>query len=100
MSEQLTDLQRRVLVAMRELEKDDRRSMPNRHGFTPNEIGSKARAKRVNATRHRFRNMGAAQQIIFPLTSLERRGLVRHTERDDGLSGSAYRLTDAGREAL
>lgn len=96
----LTDLQRRVLAAMRELEKQDRR-----YAYSPNEIGAQAGAKRVTASGRGngrgsgHRVFGPAQQIIRTLTSLRDRGLIASTSRDDGLSGTAYRRTKAGREA-
>ncbi len=37
-----------------------------------------------------------AQYIITPLTTLRRRGLVNHSRRQDGLSGTAYYITKEG----
>lgn len=46
------------------------------------------------------RAMGPAQRVIFPLSALRKRGFVAMSPRTDGLSGTAYRITDAGRLAL
>lgn len=40
-----------------------------------------------------------AQRIISSLTGLSGRGLIRHGKRRDGMSGSAYGLTEKGRDA-
>ena len=49
---------------------------------------------------HNGKSMGPANRVNFAVTALERRGLVAFGHRRDGLSGSAYRITDAGRSAL
>ena len=41
-----------------------------------------------------------ANRINFALTRLEHLGLVHYARRPDGLSGTAYYITEAGREAL
>lgn len=46
------------------------------------------------------RSMGPAQKVIGSLNGLKRRCFVRPTRRADGLSGTAYVLTSAGRLAL
>jgi hypothetical protein len=38
-----------------------------------------------------------AQRVIGTVIGLDRRGLVRLGRRNDGLSGTAYQLTDEGR---
>jgi len=90
---ELTGLQRRVLRAM------------SRKPLTPNQIGYRAGAKQVFGTGSGsgrgsgHRAFGAAQQIIPVLTSLRRRGLIAMTSRPDGMSGTAYFLTEAGERA-
>lgn len=70
--------------------------------LTPNTIGYRAGAKQVfgsgsGAGRGSgYRAFGPAQQIIPVLTSLRKRGLIGFGYRPDGLSGSAYSLTDEG----
>ena len=49
---------------------------------------------------HTGKRMGAANRVNFAVTALERRGLVCYALRPDGLSGGAYEITAAGREAL
>lgn len=45
------------------------------------------------------RTMSPAQRVIFPLHALSAGELVALGRRRDGLSGTAYVLTDAGRQA-
>lgn len=45
---------------------------------------------------HDGRAMAPAQRVIFPLTSLRKAGLVVMVRRTDGLSGTAYTLTEKG----
>jgi len=62
--------------------------------MTPNEIGAHMGVDPRPGAQYRSRGPGS---IIAPvLTSLERRGLIYGTRREDGLSGSAYAITDAG----
>lgn len=49
---------------------------------------------------HNGRAMGPAQRVIGSLTALRSRGLVDFGSRPDGLSGTAYSITKAGREWL
>jgi hypothetical protein len=44
--------------------------------------------------------MGPAQRIIFPLNALHNRGYVGRRRRPGGRSGTAYGITNAGRDAL
>jgi len=96
----VTDLQLRVLRAMRDLE--EQRAQPH----TPNEIGWRAGAKTIEGSGRGsgrgsgHRVFGKAQQIIPVLTSLRARGLIALRSRPDGWSGTAYELTDEGRAAL
>jgi hypothetical protein len=46
------------------------------------------------------RAMAPAQRVIFPLIVLQRHGLISHARRPDGLSGTAYAITAAGRQTL
>lgn len=93
----LTDLQRRVLRAIHELDELD-----DGWRHTPNQIGARAGAKTVTGSGagwgrgSGYRVFGLAQQIIPTLTSLRRRELIGVTSRDDGRSGTAYYLTDEG----
>jgi hypothetical protein len=74
--------------------------------LTPNVIGAKLNLERVaggggQGGRGRgHRVFGRAQRIIFPLTRLRELGFVYQTQRPDGKSGTAYMITDTGREAL
>lgn len=69
--------------------------------MTGNDIGHAAGARRIRRQRGPWSGyQGPAQQVIPCLTALEARGLIRNAERRDGLSGTAYRITDAGRAAL
>lgn len=43
--------------------------------------------------------MGDAQRVIGSLNGLVKRGLVTFGRRADGLTGTAYRLTETGRTA-
>src|SRR5262249_37272796 len=73
---------------------------------TPNQIGYGVGVAPVEGGRGQggrgkgHRNFGAAQRIIFPLTRLRKLGFVVMTNRLDGKSGTAYLITDTGREAL
>jgi DNA-binding PadR family transcriptional regulator len=49
---------------------------------------------------HNGKWLGPAQRIISALTSLRRQELVVLRVRPDGLSGSAYAITEAGRAVL
>lgn len=42
--------------------------------------------------------MNPAQRVIGTVIGLNRRGLVTFSARRDGLTGTAYTLTDAGRQ--
>jgi hypothetical protein len=44
--------------------------------------------------------MNPAQRLIGTVIGLDRKGLVRHARRDDGLSGTAYTLSDLGRQVV
>lgn len=61
-------------------------------GFTSGQDGGRSG--------HDGRRMSEAQRVIRPMTVLESRGLIRWGRRTDGLSGSAYAITEAGRRAL
>lgn len=47
---------------------------------------------------HDGRSMSPAQRVIFPLTALRKLGLVGMARRRDGLSGTAYVITEEGRK--
>lgn len=69
--------------------------------MTPNAIGYRLHLPPVRRRRGPWSGiMGPAQRIIPSIAALERRDLVHYTSRPDGLSGSAYRITAAGLEAL
>lgn len=97
----LTDLQRRVLLGLLHMEATEE----GRWAWSPNEIGMEIGTKTItgsgrgNGRGSGHRVFGAAQQIIPTLTSLDyrHRGLISSTRRDDGMSGSAFRLTPTGR---
>lgn len=70
-----------------------------RPGMTPNDIAKACGLRRgQDKNRHARdgRAMAPAQRVIFPLIALRKRGLVDMTRRPDGLSGTAYVLTDNG----
>lgn len=95
MSRPLTPLMLQILAAMKPRQFDD--------GMTGNEIGLAVGEQWGNVRRGGSRwsgGMGPAQRIIFPLSALYRRGLVAPAERRDGLTGTAYRITQAGVDAL
>jgi hypothetical protein len=74
--------------------------------MTPNHIGGMLNLKPVHGSGSGsgrgsgYRVFGAAQRIIFPLTRLRELGFVHLMTRPDGMSGTAYVITDTGREAL
>lgn len=49
---------------------------------------------------HNGRVMGPGSMIVPTLLACERRGWIAHSTREDGLTGSAYYLTQKGRQAL
>lgn len=62
-----------------------------RHGGRPSEYGVRyARDGRV---------MGPANRVNFAVTRLVDLGLVRFAHRPDGMSGTAYEITEAGLRA-
>lgn len=89
----LTDLQKRILLVLAGADSDY-------HALTSNDIGHRC-GFRTGSDRiaHDGRVMGAANRVNFPMYSLRKRGLIWFSPRTDGLSGTAYRLTDAGRAA-
>lgn len=46
------------------------------------------------------RVMSPAQRVIFPLQALRRKEYVGYASRPDGTAGTAYILTDAGRDVV
>lgn len=91
----LSELQGKVLLAMRDLEAET----PGSH--SPNEIALRIGVERFTASRHgrgnTTRRLGPAHQIIAPMTGLAKRDLIAMRDRRDGLSGTAYVLTASGR---
>jgi hypothetical protein len=72
---------------------------------TPNQIaldmGLDADVRRLGkGSRSWTGHMAPAQRIIFPLIALRRRELVGRRRRPGGRSGTAYGITNAGRDAL
>lgn len=67
---------------------------------SPNRIAHAAYPGRKYALSHNGKRMGGGSQITFTLQALERRGYIHWALRTDGLSGVAYFITDAGKEAL
>lgn len=75
------------------------RTNGHRISMTPNDLAracgfDRGQAKHKHA--HDGRAMAPAQRVIFPLIGLRERGLVTFGRRTDGLSGTAYCLTEAG----
>lgn len=65
---------------------------------TPNQIGYAIGVEPRGGAQYRSRGPGSI--IARQLTSLRTRGLVWFGSRDDGLSGTAYHITDVGRAYL
>jgi hypothetical protein len=94
----LTDRQRQVLTAMFEREKKE-----TVYGMSGNEIGYAVGFRPGDAMVRRgpaVKAMGPAQKVIGSMIGLERRGLIRWAARRDGRSGSAYRLTEKGKQEV
>lgn len=95
----LSDKMRRVLLAILLL-REDGKDPP-----TPNEIGQRCgyesgMARIGNSGRgNSTRVMGLAVHVTTALVNLRERGLVYSCRRRDGMSGSAYDLTDEGEHA-
>lgn len=84
---------RRVLVALADL--GERRKLP----AAPNDVAWECgyRPGMARSPRHgHHRTMGVAVHVTTALTALRRRGLVAVGGRRDGLSGTAYGLTELG----
>lgn len=102
MSAPLTPLMRQILDALDALRTDSRLriypSTPNRIAI---EMGLDSDVRRQGngaAGRGGWAGvMAPSQRIIFPLTALRKRGLVYLCSRPDGMSGTAYGLTDEGK---
>jgi DNA-binding PadR family transcriptional regulator len=76
---------------------DEKRAM------TPNNIARKIgfhTGQDAGRHSHNGRSMAPAQRVIGPLTRLRARGLVSMGSRSDGLSGTAYAITESGRAEL
>lgn len=90
---------RGVLTAMGAMEMDERFGV----SFTPNQIGYYMEVPLPRSGNHGTgnvaRQMAVATRVTPALTGLRSRGLVTFGRRPDGRSGTAYQLTDAGREA-
>jgi DNA-binding PadR family transcriptional regulator len=69
--------------------------------LTPNEIGQQLHhsGHRVPDTLgHSGKRLGPGSAIASTLRALDRRRWIRFTPRTDGLSGTAYIITQAGRQ--
>lgn len=87
----------RMLGVLRVLAESSPRPMTN------NEIGHAlgfSHGMHGDRYSHTGKRMGAANRVNFSVTRLEALGLVRYAPRPSGLSGGAYAITEAGREAL
>ena len=91
-------LTQRMIDILKTLDKADRPLSPNaigqRLGFSTGHLPGKSQCN------HAGRVMGPAQRVTFALIGLSNRGLVRCGRRPDGLSGTAYEITGAGRKQL
>jgi hypothetical protein len=86
----LTERQEKVLLVL----------LADQRPMAPNDIGYALRLPPVYRKRGPWAGMmGPAQRVIGTLFGLWSRGLIQHAERSDGLSGTAYLLTDAGTRA-
>lgn len=89
----LSDKMKRVLLGMLELQEGGERSA------TPNNIGRQCGYDRGMAKPGRLaRSSGEAIHVTTALTALRKRGLIAFGRRPDGLSGTAYGLTQLGEE--
>lgn len=89
------DVLRALLTREREVERWQNQAM------TGNEIGyALGFSNGMHGDRHTHngRRMGPAQRVISSLNGLKYRGLVTFGRRRDGLSGTAYYLTEEGRK--
>jgi hypothetical protein len=93
----LTERQEQVLMALL-----DAKHGPTAHYHYPMPPNDIACAIGLNANRARRASttwsgsMGPAQRVIGSLTGLRGRELIANRGRPDGLSGTAYALTDSG----
>ena len=94
MAEKLTSLMERLLVALAELREEGESVVPP--AKIAMQMGIRRGPRRQKGPWSGYQN--PAQYIIAPLGGLERRGLIVSRPRRDGLSGSAYALTERGRE--
>lgn len=94
----LTDRQRQVLEVLRAHSETEEGRL---YGLPANTIGHRI-GFRTGSDRHAHdgRMMGAANRVNGSLQGLERRGLVGWGPRRDGLSGTAFKITQPGLEAL
>jgi len=73
----------------------------SREPMTGNQIGLGLGLRRGQRKRGPWSGpTGPAQRAIPALIGLRRRGLIRYARRVDGLSGTADRITDEGRQYL
>lgn len=89
----MTPLQRQILDVLA----DTDCAMP------PNRIGEGCRARGWNPPRrhtHNAKMLGLGSMLRSPIASLLRQGLIQNDWRPDGLTGTAYSITAAGRAAL
>lgn len=94
-------LTERMLGVLRVLDANRDRYGPQQ--MTPNEIGHRlgfTHGMHGDRYSHNGKRMGAANRVNFALTALVRRGLIAWCPRRDGLSGTAYYITDEGVRAL
>lgn len=96
----LTERQQAVLLILLARYEETGSSLYGPNQMTPNEIGAKLDLPPARRARGPWAgNMGPAQRVIGTLNGLHNvRGLISHAQRRDGMSGSAYRLTQAGIE--
>lgn len=91
-------LNERMIRVLRFLDRADKPQTPNEIGhalgFRPGDAKS-ANLPHQNTTR----TMGVAVHVTTSLTALRKRGLVYITRRPDGLSGTAYEITEEGSKA-
>jgi hypothetical protein len=76
---------------------------PGRWAFSPNEIGyemGQPEGRRARMSNVHSRSSSPGSGFSSVLRGLQSRGLIAWSNRDDGWSGIAYRITDAGRDAI
>lgn len=92
-----TEAQRRYRLILAHLVVKDRPRSPNEVGYA---VAAHMPVAQPFDRGAAVRRQGPGTTLAPSLRALERRGLVRSTQRPDGLTGVAYEITASGRKAL